>query len=103
MAKLIERLLEYVWITDDHGIIEGDRPQVGRVRMMHNPEQMERILIEAKQYSSRPCLLCGHRATRYAKTKGGFQQVCDNCREILNKNDLLEAENVVYPMVSHAD
>ena len=67
MKTIIDRLLEYVWIMDDHGIIEGDRPQVGRVRMMHNPEQMEAILIEAKHYSARPCLLCGHRGTRYAK------------------------------------
>lgn len=96
--SIIDRLLEYVWIMDDHGIIKGDRAQVGKVRLMHNPEQMERILIEAKQYSSRPCLLCGHRATQYAKTKGGFQQVCDGCREVLNKAGLLELENVVYAM-----
>ncbi len=42
MKTLIDKLLEYVWI--ERGIIEGDRPQVGRVRLMHNPDRMQQIL-----------------------------------------------------------
>lgn len=93
--NIVDEILKYVWIQDDHGIIEDDRPQHGRVQLMHNPVQIELILIAEKLYSSRPCLLCGERRTRYAKTKGGFQQVCDKCRTMLDKNNLLEVENRV--------
>lgn len=95
---IVDRIMQYVWIQDDNGIVDSTRKQVGRVSLMHNQEQIERILIEEKLYSSHPCLLCGTRRTCYAKTKGGFQRVCDACRSMLAKADLLEPENQVVPM-----